>query len=110
MNVCLPQKSSDGQGVGVPGPYHPAAVARAHKALVVVIVCAFALRWLAWIYARDLECFGDECTYFRFARDLAEGGVFSRRLRWPPGSVAFLAAHIAFGLGAAGARFTQVLL
>lgn len=85
-------------------------MARARKALVVVIVCAFALRWLAWIYARDLECFGDECTYFRFARDLAERGVFSRKLRWPPGYVAFLGAHFELGLGAAGARFTQVLL
>ncbi len=80
--------------------------------LLLVITAAFLVRLVAAVAAFDLECVFDECFYSNLAATLAAGDGFQPHAGhyWPPGYIAFLAAHLKTGLGLGGARITQVFL
>ena len=82
------------------------------RALWVLIGVALALRAAAWLATGSLRCLLDECFYTRLATSLAGGEGFQPHAGhfWPPGHIAFLAAHIKLGVGTYGAKATQVLL
>jgi 4-amino-4-deoxy-L-arabinose transferase-like glycosyltransferase len=80
--------------------------------LLLVITAAFLIRLVAALAAFDLQCVFDECFYGNVAAGLAAGEGFQPHAGhyWPPGYIAFLAAHLKTGLGLGGVRITQVFL
>jgi 4-amino-4-deoxy-L-arabinose transferase-like glycosyltransferase len=76
------------------------------------MAAALVLRTVALIATRDIACLYDECFYSELARQLAAGQGFQPHARhfWPPGYIAFLAAHLAAGGGFLAAKASQVLL
>jgi 4-amino-4-deoxy-L-arabinose transferase-like glycosyltransferase len=82
------------------------------RALWIWIALAFLLRAGALWATRDISCIYDECFYSELARSLAAGEGFQPHARhyWPPGYVAFLAAHLVAGGGWLAAKATQVVL
>ena len=81
-------------------------------ALWILIGAAFAVRAAAWIATGEIRCLADECFYTKLAGALASGKGFQPHAGhyWPPGQIAFLAAHIKMGVGTYGAKATHVLL
>ncbi|MFQ5719493.1 MAG: hypothetical protein ACE5IK_08070 [Acidobacteriota bacterium] len=82
------------------------------RSLWVLTAAAFGLRLAAWLAAGPIRCLADECFYTQLATALATGKGFQLHAGhyWPPGHIAFLAAHIKMGLGVYGAKGTQVVL
>jgi 4-amino-4-deoxy-L-arabinose transferase-like glycosyltransferase len=80
--------------------------------LLLLITAAFLVRLVAAVAAWNIECVYDECFYSNLAGSLAAGDGFQPHAGhyWPPGYIAFLAAHLKAGLGLGGARITQVFL
>ncbi|MFQ5767327.1 MAG: glycosyltransferase family 39 protein, partial [Acidobacteriota bacterium] len=87
-------------------------VKRWPRALWWLILAGLLFRLLALAATSTIDCLMDECAYTHLAELLAAGDGFQphRRHYWPPGYIAFLAAHIRLGAGILGAKLTQVLL
>ena len=82
------------------------------RALWILLGVAFGIRAAAWMATWSMRCILDECFYTELATALAHGEGFQAHSGhyWPPGYIAFLAAHIRIGVGTAGAKAVQVLL
>ncbi|MFQ5669167.1 MAG: glycosyltransferase family 39 protein [Acidobacteriota bacterium] len=77
-----------------------------------LVLTALSLRGLALLATRSIPCVNDECAYRTLAMELAGGAGFQPHAGhyWPPGYIAFLAAHLHLGAGFLGAKLTQVVL
>ena len=86
--------------------------ARGIVKLLLLIAAALLVRLAAVAAAWHNNCTYDECWYLFLAARLAGGEGFQPHAGhfWPPGYIAFLAAHLKLGLGVGGAWLSQILL
>jgi len=80
--------------------------------LPLLIAAALLVRLVAVAAAWHTDCAYDECWYLFLAAKLADGQGFQPHAGhfWPPGYIAFLAAHLKLGLGVGGAWISQIIL
>ncbi len=82
------------------------------RPLVALTAAALVVRAAALAATWNTGCVYDECFYTELATRLAAGEGFRPHARhfWPPGYIAFLAAHLALGGSLVLAKVSQVLL